>query len=78
MPCPSKDLLRRSMLIIGSVTSPSLWTTFKRPVIASRRCIALFNVDFQLNAVYQLGVNFIKRPSDGKMKHIAFVTDPDQ
>jgi len=25
----------------------------------------------------QLGVNFIKKPSDGKMKGLAFVTDPD-
>jgi hypothetical protein len=25
----------------------------------------------------QLGVTFQKRPSDGKMKHIAFIKDPD-
>jgi lactoylglutathione lyase len=25
----------------------------------------------------QLGVNFKKRPSDGAMKHIAFILDPD-
>ncbi|XP_071785140.1 lactoylglutathione lyase-like [Asterias amurensis] len=25
----------------------------------------------------ELGVNFIKKPTDGKMKNIAFITDPD-
>jgi len=25
----------------------------------------------------ELGVNFIKKPSDGKMKGLSFVTDPD-
>lgn len=25
----------------------------------------------------ELGVNFIKNPDDGKMKGIAFITDPD-
>lgn len=25
----------------------------------------------------QLGVNFVKKPNDGKMKGIAFITDPD-
>lgn len=25
----------------------------------------------------KLGVNFVKKPDDGKMKGIAFITDPD-
>lgn len=25
----------------------------------------------------KLGVNFVKRPNDGSMKGIAFITDPD-
>lgn len=25
----------------------------------------------------KLGVNFIKKPDDGKMKGLAFITDPD-
>lgn len=35
------------------------------------------DVDKACERFESLGVNFIKRPTDGKMKTIAFVTDPD-
>lgn len=35
------------------------------------------DVDKACERFEQLGVNFIKRPQDGKMKTIAFITDPD-
>ena len=35
------------------------------------------NVDKACERFENLGVNFVKRPQDGKMKTIAFITDPD-
>lgn len=35
------------------------------------------NVDEACERFEKLNVNFIKRPKDGKMKTIAFITDPD-
>lgn len=35
------------------------------------------NVDAACERFETLGVNFIKRPKDGTMKTIAFITDPD-
>lgn len=35
------------------------------------------NVEEACERFEKLGVNFIKRPKDGKMKTIAFITDPD-
>lgn len=35
------------------------------------------DVDKACERFEKLGVNFIKRPQDGKMKTIAFITDPD-
>lgn len=35
------------------------------------------NVEQACARFEQLGVNFIKRPQDGTMKTIAFITDPD-
>lgn len=35
------------------------------------------DVDVACVRFEKLGVNFIKRPQDGRMKTIAFITDPD-
>ncbi|CAH0549397.1 unnamed protein product [Brassicogethes aeneus] len=35
------------------------------------------NVDKACERFEKLGVNFVKKPNDGKMKGIAFITDPD-
>ncbi|KAI9017256.1 Glyoxalase/Bleomycin resistance protein/Dihydroxybiphenyl dioxygenase [Gaertneriomyces semiglobifer] len=35
------------------------------------------DVDACCNRLEQHGVNFVKKPQDGRMKNIAFVTDPD-
>ncbi|XP_060518400.1 lactoylglutathione lyase [Cylas formicarius] len=39
--------------------------------------IAVPDVDKACRHFEKLGVNFIKKPNDGKMKGIAFITDPD-
>jgi len=35
------------------------------------------NLDVACQRFTELGVRFIKRPSEGKMRHIAFIADPD-
>ena len=39
--------------------------------------ITVDNVDKACERFEQLGVQFKKRPTDGKMRHIAFILDPD-
>ncbi|KAL0956964.1 hypothetical protein HGRIS_003064 [Hohenbuehelia grisea] len=39
--------------------------------------ITVDNVEKACERFEQLGVQFKKRPSDGKMRHIAFILDPD-
>ncbi|KAG9123123.1 Lactoylglutathione lyase [Ceratobasidium sp. 392] len=39
--------------------------------------IAVDDVEKACERFEALGVNFKKRPSDGKMRHIAFILDPD-
>ncbi|KAH7334368.1 Glyoxalase/Bleomycin resistance protein/Dihydroxybiphenyl dioxygenase [Rhizoctonia solani] len=39
--------------------------------------IAVDDVEKACERFEKLGVNFKKRPSDGKMRHIAFILDPD-
>ncbi|CAE7219404.1 unnamed protein product [Rhizoctonia solani] len=39
--------------------------------------ISVDDVEKACERFEQLGVNFKKRPSDGKMRHIAFILDPD-
>ncbi|KAJ1301623.1 hypothetical protein OPQ81_008869 [Rhizoctonia solani] len=39
--------------------------------------IAVDNVEQACERFEKLGVTFKKRPSDGKMRHIAFILDPD-
>ncbi|KAI9095000.1 Glyoxalase/Bleomycin resistance protein/Dihydroxybiphenyl dioxygenase [Phlyctochytrium arcticum] len=39
--------------------------------------IIVDNVEAACDRLIGLGVNFVKKPSDGKMKEIAFCTDPD-
>ena len=39
--------------------------------------ISVDNVEKACERFERLGVQFKKRPSDGKMKHIAFILDPD-
>ncbi|QRV83266.1 glyoxalase/bleomycin resistance protein/dioxygenase [Ceratobasidium sp. AG-Ba] len=39
--------------------------------------IAVDDVEKACERFETLGVNFKKRPSDGKMRHIAFILDPD-
>ena len=40
-------------------------------------CIAVDNLEAACTRFETLGVTFIKKPSDGNMKTIAFITDPD-
>ncbi|CAE6462024.1 unnamed protein product [Rhizoctonia solani] len=39
--------------------------------------VAVDDVEKACERFENLGVNFKKRPSDGKMRHIAFILDPD-
>ncbi|PTQ11578.1 lactoylglutathione lyase [Sphingomonas oleivorans] len=39
--------------------------------------ISVPDVDAACARFEELGVNFVKRPNDGRMKGIAFITDPD-
>ena len=40
-------------------------------------CIAVDDLDLACKRFDELGVKFKKRPEDGRMRHIAFIYDPD-
>ncbi|ORX40592.1 putative lactoylglutathione lyase [Kockovaella imperatae] len=40
-------------------------------------CVAVDNLEAACKRFDELGVNFKKRPEEGKMRHIAFILDPD-
>ena len=40
--------------------------------------VSVDDVQAECDRLEKLGVEFKKRPQDGKMKHIAFIYDPDR
>lgn len=40
-------------------------------------CVFVDDLEKACNRFEQLGVKFIKKPSEGRMKNIAFIADPD-